>query len=186
MRLGLLGRHQAANASVALGILGGLERAGTASATDDQIQRGFANARWPGRMELIDADGDRPEVLLDGAHNAHGATALAASLDELLRDNESVTLLLGVVRDKDVAAVIGALRSSQVLQRASVITTNVPDTERSSRAADLANLWPGARAIVDADEALEAALERGRMVVVAGSLYLVGHVRARLLGLEKD
>jgi folylpolyglutamate synthase/dihydropteroate synthase len=86
--------------------------------------------------------------------------------------------------------VIAALRSSRVLARATVIATTVPDTERSVPATDLADHWPGATAIPDTDAALDDALERasmvGGIVVVAGSLYLVGHIRARLLGLEKD
>ncbi len=129
-------------------------------------------------------------MLLDGAHNPHGAAALAAAADELIHDDQPVTLLLGVVREKDLDGVIGALRSSRVLSRATVIATNVPDTDRSTPATDLAAHWPGAAAIPDTDNALDDALGRAAkadgIVVVAGSLYLVGHVRARLLGLEKD
>jgi dihydrofolate synthase/folylpolyglutamate synthase len=185
--VGLIGRHQAANASVAAGILDALDRQfkGRIFDSPEEFDRGFANARWPGRLEFLPPTDGRPEVLLDGAHNPHGAAALAAAVDELIED-KPVTVLIGVVREKEVAAMLEALRSSRILDRATVITTDVPDTDRSTPAADLARLWPGSTSIADADEALEASLGYGRLVVVCGSLYLVGHVRALLLGLETD
>ncbi len=192
LRVGLLGRHQAANASVALGILAALGRGtdGEIFDTSGEFERGLANARWPGRLELLERQAGRPELLLDGAHNPHGAAALAAAADELIDDEQAVTLLIGVVREKDLDGVIGALRSSRVLSRATVIATTVPDTDRSTPATDLTALWPGAIAVAGTDDALDDALGRASksdgIVVVAGSLYLVGHVRARLLGLEKD
>lgn len=192
LQIGLLGRHQAANASVALGILAALERGtgGEIFDSPEEFEHGLASARWPGRLEMLPVTEDRPDVLLDGAHNPHGAAALAVAVDELIPDDQPVTLLIGVVREKDLDGVIGALRSSRVLSRATVIATTVPDSDRATPAADLAALWPGAIAVADTDAALEDALGRASksagIVVVAGSLYLVGHVRARLLGLEKD
>ena len=190
--VGLIGRHQAANTSVAMGILNALDRGFNGRIFDsrDEFERGLAKARWPGRLEFLPPDGSRPEVLLDGAHNPHGAAALAEAVDELLEDDQPVTLLLGVVREKDVDGLIAALMSSRVLKNATVIATTVPDTDRAVPAPDLAAHWPGSEAIPDTDAALEDALGRssraGGIVVVAGSLYLVGHIRARLLGLEKD
>ena len=94
LRLGLLGRHQAANAAVALGTIDALRAAGIADASDAAIRTGLAATRWPGRLELLTVglEAGRPthavpagpavvdgsvDVLLDGAHNAAGATALA-------------------------------------------------------------------------------------------------------------
>ena len=84
-RVGLRGRHQAANVAVADATLDALEAAGIADAPADARRRGYATARWPGRLELIDVDGrrGRREVLLDGAHNPAGAAALAGALDDL-------------------------------------------------------------------------------------------------------
>ena len=72
-RVGLRGRHQAANVAVANATLDALARAGIAATTDEQRRAGFAAARWPGRLELLDVQGR--EVLLDGAHNPAGAAA---------------------------------------------------------------------------------------------------------------
>src|SRR5689334_12814457 len=80
-RVGLRGRHQAENAATADAVLDALEAAGIASTPDEARRAGYASAVWPGRLELIRADGH--DVLLDGAHNPAGATALATALDDL-------------------------------------------------------------------------------------------------------
>jgi dihydrofolate synthase/folylpolyglutamate synthase len=87
-RVGLLGRHQAANVAIADAVLDALGAAGIAAVPPAARRAGYATARWPGRLELLDVPGAGPggapaEVLLDGAHNPAGAAALAAALDEL-------------------------------------------------------------------------------------------------------
>jgi dihydrofolate synthase/folylpolyglutamate synthase len=185
LRLGLLGRHQAANAAVALATLEALDRAGIARLDADAVRRGLADARWPGRLELLDVDG--VDVLLDGAHNADGARALATALETLAPQLHPgpPTLILGILADKDVSAMLAPLRSAACLRRARVITTPVPDSPRTLGAAALADAWgEGARSAASADEALELGLALAANadgpLVVAGSLYLVGHVRGRL------
>ena len=102
-----------------------------------------------------------------------------------------MTLLLGVVREKDLGGVIG---------RTPLVARAVPGDGHRDKCARHRPLdacrGPGHRIgrarspIADTDDALDDALGRASksdgIVVVAGSLYLVGHVRARLLGLEKD
>lgn len=84
-RIGLRGRHQAANAAVADAVLDALEAAGIARIGPEARRVGFAAARWPGRLELLEVVGrhGRLDVLLDGAHNPAGALALALALDDL-------------------------------------------------------------------------------------------------------
>jgi dihydrofolate synthase / folylpolyglutamate synthase len=189
LRVGLLGRHQAANAAVALGILDALAGAGIAAVPPPTIKQAFATARWPGRLELFQLSADGPDVLLDGAHNPHGAAALAAALDELRPQLSpgQPTLLIGVVQDKDLAGMLAPLRASRALVDATVIATSVPDTPRSRNATTVAEAWgPAARVIHDTDKALETVVQlasaEGGPLIVCGSLYLVGHVRTVLLG----
>jgi dihydrofolate synthase/folylpolyglutamate synthase len=188
-RIGLRGRHQAANAAVADGVLDALEQAGIASVSDADRRRGYEHARWPGRLELIDVDGR--DVLLDGAHNPAGAATLAQAIDDLaphLRDSElSPVLLMAVMADKDVDGIIAALRRSPTIRRASIVTTQV-DAVRALPAEALAARWQdlgdGQRVVVEADShrALARALDEAQgPVFVAGSLYLVGAVRGRLV-----
>ncbi|MEX1172609.1 MAG: Mur ligase family protein [Chloroflexota bacterium] len=196
-RVGLLGRHQAANAAVADAMLDALEAAGIARADDDARRRGYAAAAWPGRLEVLRPPG-RGDVLLDGAHNPAGAAALATALDDL-RPHLSggpVTLVVAAMADKDVDGVITALRLSPVVRGARIVATAV-DAPRALAAEALAARWQalggasaplgGASAPVIAAPDVAAALEAAwppdgaGLTVVAGSLYLVGAVRALLV-----
>ena len=208
LRVGLLGRHQAANAGVAVGILAELGEAGIASVPPAQVRNGLERVRWPGRLELLALGADgmahaapvdapdpaAPDLVLDGAHNADGAAVLAAALDEL-RPSLSpgrATVLFGVMSDKDVRAMTASLATAEALRGARIIATRV-DAPRALPAAELAAVWraaaigrgqevtplePPAEAL---DAAIDAARRSGGPLVVAGSLYLVGAVRGRLV-----
>jgi dihydrofolate synthase/folylpolyglutamate synthase len=187
-RIGLRGRHQAANAATADALLDALEAAGIATVPDAARRVGYASARWPGRLELLRVR-DR-DVLLDGAHNPAGAAALAVALDDLrpyLADGP-ITLVTASMADKDVDGVIAALAASGSLADATVVCTSL-EGPRAMAADDLAARWrsghpAGAgRTLADPDPiaALERALAADGPVVVAGSLYLVGAARGHLL-----
>ncbi|MEO5966047.1 MAG: hypothetical protein ABIR11_11330, partial [Candidatus Limnocylindrales bacterium] len=189
--IGLRGRHQAANAAVADGLLDALHVAGIATVPADARRRGYADARWAGRLELLSV-GDR-EILLDGAHNADGAAALARALEDL-RPSLSpgvLTLVWATMVDKDIASVVQAMVASTVLDGATIVCTAV-EAARAMAPAALAEAWragaaAAGRAIVvrhvpSPELALDMALATARgPIVVAGSLYLVGAARARLV-----
>ena len=131
-------------------------------------------------------------ILLDGAHNPDGMAVLAATVDALAGSlpGGSATLLLGVMRDKEVDDMLRALSASETLRTSHCIATVVPDTDRALPAAELAARWSAitggaAAAIADADLALERALAQAAAaagpLVIAGSLYLVGHLRSQLV-----
>jgi dihydrofolate synthase/folylpolyglutamate synthase len=187
-RIGLRGRHQAANAAIADATLDALEVAGIATVPADARLRGYATAVWPGRLELIRVGGR--DVLLDGAHNPAGAAALAASLDDLRPYLEPgpITLVTASMSDKDVAGVVAALASSDALAGSVVICTSLP-VPRALAAADLAALWRATgvpRAVLVEDDPIAAAAaalvaEPSGAVLIAGSLYLVGAARGHLV-----
>ncbi len=184
LKIGLLGRHQAANAAVAAGVLEGLEQRGY-HVPPEAVERGFANVRWPGRLESISRPG-QPDILLDGAHNPAGIDALAQALSELLPQvtSSSPTLLMGVLANHWQEGMLDPLIDA--VPRAALIATRVPDSSGSLEPAKLAAAWgAGAAAIVDPERAYGSALARaaqaGGSLVVCGSLYLVGYVRARLV-----
>ncbi len=187
-RVGLRGRHQAANVAVAEALLDALASAGIATVPDEARRRGYAEARWPGRLELITVDGR--DVLLDGAHNPAGATALAGALDDLrpFLSPGRPTLLTASMADKDVAGVVAALDAATGLAGAAVVATSL-DVPRALPAEALAAVWSRAttrRRAVTAEPDIGAALDRVLAgppgpLIVAGSLYLVGAVRRRLV-----
>ena len=170
----LPGRHQRRNLLVALRLLEEARGAGL-NLDLDALAAGLSKAHWPGRLEWIPGD---PPLLLDGAHNPAGARALAAHL----RGLRPFTLLFGVMRDKNVEAlarILFPLADSLVLTRPRVGRAAAP-AEIVERAGGLAD---GARREADPRKALVLARElarRGRPVVVAGSLYLVGDVKKAL------
>jgi dihydrofolate synthase/folylpolyglutamate synthase len=189
-RIGLRGRHQAANAAVADAVLDALADAGIARTGAAARRTGYARAVWPGRLELLEVGGR--EVLLDGAHNPAGAAALAQAIDDLrpFLAEGPMTLVMASMADKDVDGIVRALVASPAIRGAAIVCTSL-DLPRALPAADLAARWraklPSVRVTVESDPAtaLERAVSAPRAasgpVVVAGSLYLVGAVRAILV-----
>ncbi len=188
VRVGLRGRHQAANVAVADATLDALESAGIARVPGEWRRAGYAAVRWPGRLELVAAAGR--EILLDGAHNPAGAATLAEAFDDLapfLRPGRP-TLVLAILADKDIDGVIRGLAGSAALREARVICT-VPAGGRALPAGELAARWEAlvgriAEAVAEPAAALDAALSPGSgpgPIVIAGSLYLVGAARAILV-----
>jgi len=173
-RVGLAGPHQRANAALAAAALRALAARGVAVA-EDAIARGIAVATWPGRLETVGG------VLLDGAHNPQGATALAEAL-AAQSPRRPVELVLGVLSDKDHVGMLTALRpavrSLHLVAPASPRAR--PPVEVQAAARSLGIL---AHLHADVEEALacaRGAASDGATVCVAGSLYLVGEARSRL------
>ena len=191
--IGLRGRHQAANVAVADATLDALEVAGIATVSLEDRRRGYAAADWPGRLELITVGS--LDVLLDGAHNPAGAASLATALDDLRplltgggdAMPPPLTLVMASMLDKDVDGTIGALLAAASMRGARIVCTSLA-VPRAMPADVLAARWqslgPGhpIEAIADPGAALERALGSAPgPVVVAGSLYLVGEARRRLV-----
>lgn len=175
LRLALNGRHQADNAGVAVRLLETLDAGGIA-VPRDAIETGLCEAVWPARLQVIERQG-QPLLVVDGAHNAAGAQALASWLRETSAG--PVTLVLAVMRDKDVDAIISPLLAGA---RATVATT-----VHGPRGLAAEVLAERVRALVpdmpvevasDPTHALSRADGRGDLVVVAGSLFLAGAVLA--------
>ena len=181
VELALRGRHQIANAAVAFCLMTELASLGV-RLDPWSMRAGLAEARWPGRLERITWRG--AEVLLDAAHNPAGAQALA----DYLRETgwTGVTLVLGVMRDKDVAAMLSA-----VLPCCGVLVCTTPPSPRALSAEALAALasslcagLPAAPdrivAIADPAEAMAHACQDAKRVVAAGSIFLIGPLRGIL------
>lgn len=178
-QLGLRGPHQAENAAVAAGIAWRLSERWPA--LEARMAAGLAGARWPGRFERIERGG--VEVILDCAHNPHGAEALARALSAEGVMPSRTALVFGALADKSWQAMLGVLSP---LARARYYAT--PKGRAAAALDELCAAAPGT-AVGDPKEALARALgdaRPGDTVVVTGSIYLVGEVRAALLGVESD
>jgi dihydrofolate synthase / folylpolyglutamate synthase len=181
--LGLRGRHQASNALVAIRLLEETEAHGIVVPAE-AITEGLARPQWPARLELFTLDNGR-RVLLDAAHNLDGAAALADYLRQWHPDRPA--LVLGVMRDKDVDAMLALLlpEVSSIIATAAPTPRAMSPDDLARRAADVAAaIAPGRRlpitTVTDPEEAVHVALERSHDVCVAGSIFLAGAVRADL------
>jgi dihydrofolate synthase/folylpolyglutamate synthase len=176
------GAHQQRNMALAIAAAVELRNHHGYNISAQDIARGIQATRWPGRFELVPQTG-RADVLLDVAHNPAGAWALRSALTHLEPAPPSMTLVFGCLRDKaldQMAQILFPLFDRVVLAAVD-----------SPRAATMASLREAAALVqAHAQEAASpaAALElawqitpKDGLVVVAGSVYLVGAVRKKAM-----
>ncbi len=180
--LSLRGEHQVSNAVVAVRLLEAAARAGV-RVDRDAIEHGLSHAEWPARLEMLPLPRGR-RVLLDAAHNAEGAQALAAYLRRW--HPQRLPLVTGVMRDKDVGAILDAL-----LPVVSTVIATQAQGPRAMPAQELCERIQRVRArsesshapvqaIADPHEAIASALRLSDTICVAGSIFLAGAVRDEL------
>ncbi|MDF2666799.1 MAG: folylpolyglutamate synthase [Microbacterium sp.] len=181
--LPLYGAHQGANATLAVAAVESLIGGGTQPLAADVVADGLGTATSPGRLQLV---GTAPTVLVDAAHNPHGARALVAALEESF-DIDEWGAVVGILGGKDAVGIMSAL----VPAVARVFAT-APDSDRATdpdtiadvaEAADLpVTVHPTLEDAADAARAWAAESDR-RAVVIAGSVVLAGEA-VRLSELE--
>ncbi|MDR1730961.1 MAG: bifunctional folylpolyglutamate synthase/dihydrofolate synthase [Synergistaceae bacterium] len=185
VRTGLIGGYQVSNAALALLTLSRL-RERFPWLSESVIRAGLQKARWPGRFEILSCDGERPILVLDGGHNPDGVEKFAESLASLWGDKK-IGIVYGVMKDKDYPACLGILNGLKEKGSAPALyATCVPGMERSLKPGALAEYarqmsWRNeVDAYDDPLDAIDRAREENDVVVVCGSLYLIGWVRPRL------
>jgi dihydrofolate synthase/folylpolyglutamate synthase len=176
--LPLYGRHQGANAALAIAAVESLIGGAGQPIPGDILAEGLGQVTSPGRLQLVGTD---PTMIVDAAHNPHGARSLVRALDEVF-DFDEWALVLGALGDKDVAGIVDVLAPAV----ARVFVTPLP-SDRSATVEDLASLTSGAglETSVHADlfDAASAARDWAgesdrRAVVLAGSVVLAGEMIA--------
>lgn len=167
--------YQVSNAAVALAAA---EAALDRPLDAEPLAVALGGMRYPGRFEVVRT---APPLVLDGGHNPEAASVVGRSIDDAFRDRKPVALI-GVLRDKDAEGIVRALAPHVA---GFVCTANSSD--RSLSALELARIVQGVRgemplAEEDPGEALRLAerIAGGAGVVVTGSLYTVGEVKALL------
>ena len=175
LAVALRGRHQLANASLALAAL---ELASEHfPVPEDTVRRGLETVRWPGRLEVMS---ERPLVILDGAHNPEGVYALVDALLEL-RQGRKIRLLFATMADKEWQLMLGTLAKladEMIFTRVAMERSADPELLAKNIPIPVPN-----RVIPDSQTALAALLDSAQpddIIVVAGSLYLLGEVRPLL------
>jgi dihydrofolate synthase/folylpolyglutamate synthase len=183
----LHGEHQASNAACAVAAVEAFVGNGREELDPDAVRAAFAAVSSPGRLEVVRRS---PTVLLDGAHNAAGAAALAAALGDAFAF-DTVVAVVAVLADKDAA---GLLAELEPVVHSLVVTTNGSPRAMSADAlaAIAVEVFGEDRVEVAArlDDAIDAAVAAaeadaqigGAGVVVTGSIVTVGEARHLLRG----
>ncbi len=174
----LLGEHQLQNASIAIRAAEVTSRNVGLKISEDAIKEGIKNSFWPCRLEVFPGE---PTIILDGAHNGASADALAHALRRHFKYN-SLTMVVGLLRDKDTTRFIRALAPM-----ANKIIATTPSYYRKLSSDKLCMRFR--RRLFECDsidnpaDAVVKAIEstpKGGAVLVTGSLYLVGEMRTLL------
>jgi dihydrofolate synthase/folylpolyglutamate synthase len=177
----LVGRHQMRNIALAIAAAEQLSLAGMEISAAN-IERGIRETNWPGRFQVIPSAEGRPEMVLDVAHNPAGAWALRSALSDRY-EGRKITLLFGVLRDKAVEDI------SQILfPIADHVVVTAVDNPRSATVEEIAEAAARtgtevvrATSVADAMEKARELADSDGVVVVTGSIYLVGGALESLL-----
>lgn len=175
VRFGLIGRHQAANAALALAAL----RIAQGESCTAAVIEALPEVRWPGRFEVVRED---PPLVLDGAHNPQGTAALADTWREVYGRRRAIAVF-GCLSDRDPCEVTEPMQDIVGSWH-----TAAPRNLRALAAEDAAKVV-GGTPHASPETALAAALRQAevedRPVLCFGSLYLIGELRGimRRLGL---
>ena len=174
----LPGAHQILNTAVAV-VAAKLASKQDSRINEMALHQGVAFTKWPGRLERIS---QKPDVILDGAHNPAGAAVLRAALDKYY-SGKKICFIFGMMGDKDISKVITTLFRKED----TVYTVRADEGARAAEPEALAEqIGPQAKVMHDLTTAYKTALaEVGEdgLVCVCGSLYLVGTFKKMLLNL---
>jgi len=177
----LAGRHQLRNIALAITAAEELGQHGF-SIAPKHVEVGVRNTVWPARFEVFSGDPGFPEIVLDVAHNPAGAWALRSALSTYYEDRP-LTIVFGAMRDKaipEMASILFPLAERVIATRA--------DHPRAASPEEIAEAGRSSQTEVrsanNVHEALDTALRlagtRG-VVVITGSIYIVGEARAWLV-----
>ena len=182
--MGMLGRYQVDNASTAQAAMEVFQEAGVV-VDEAAKRRGLAETRWEGRLERV---ARRPDIFLDGAHNPASAAQLAAALRELKPSYQRLVLIIGILGDKDHVGIL-----SHLLPLADRVIVTKPNYSRAMDVEALASSVRQQHGSVETTETVAAAIALARhqaapddLILITGSLYVVGDARALFQGPDRD
>lgn len=179
----LVGRHQLRNLALAITAAVELHEQGFQQITPSTIERGICETHWPGRFQIV-AEGGRPQIVLDVAHNPSGAWALRSTLSQAF-PNRPITLVFGVLRDKavsEIAEILFPIAEHVIITHADNPRSATPQEIRQAAVRVAAEVTPADNVASALEQANRIAGPDG-LVVVTGSIYIVGEAM-RTLGVS--
>ena len=184
VRTGLIGGYQVRNAALALSAVS-MMRESFPKITCASIREGLLKAKWPGRLEVVSRE---PLIVLDGGHNLDGVKNLCRSVRELWPEKQ-FAVVYAAMRDKDYGGCLEVL--SREL-RPELYVTCVPEMSRSAtpdellRAAEKFSWKDSPEGFDNPFDAVRKSLKDGnKSVLICGSLYLIGRIKAEITKLQE-
>ena len=180
----LAGRHQLRNIALAIAAAEELGKKGLPGISAESIERGIRETQWLGRFQVLRAHDDWPDTVLDVAHNPAGAWALRSSLSERYEDR-SLIFVFGAMRDKAISEMAEIL-----FPMARAVIATRPNNPRSASPEEIRQAGSRTGAEIETVADVRGALNRARglarrgdVVVITGSIYLVGEAM-QAIGLQ--
>ena len=171
--ISLLGEYQLINAAEVIMAFKALNDNGL-NISDDALRKGLANAKWNGRMEIVE---NNPMVILDGAHNIDGISMLFKSLKKYFSDKK-ITMLIGILGDKEYEKML-----ELIMPIACKAVFTEPHSSRKWDVNDVAHLVEKYNTEIYIEKDIDKAYDLAKsitgkedIVVCAGSLYLIGEL----------
>ncbi|WP_113930183.1 folylpolyglutamate synthase/dihydrofolate synthase family protein [Bacillus sp. P14.5] len=171
--IGMVGRHQTENASLAVKAADILREMNSYQIEEGAIERGLAAAYWPGRMDKVC---ETPAIYLDGAHNPEGMQSLISTIETRFKE-KNVHIIFAALKDKDLESMI---RKLEVKVSEIVLTTF--DFPRAASPEDLEKhlLLDNHSTIMDWEKYLvtyKKTAGSDDVLIITGSLYFLSAVR---------
>ena len=177
----LVGRHQLRNLALAIAAAVELASQGFGGVTTSTIERGVRETHWPGRFQVLSATAEHSEVVFDVAHNPAGAWALRSTLSATYEERPLV-FVFGAMRDKaisEMAEILFPLASRVIATHADNPRAATPEEIRAAAHRVSVELEEASDVVSALAKARAAAGTRG-LVVVTGSIYIVGEAMRSL------
>ena len=179
LRIPLLGAHQVENAATAVAAVEVLNERG-ARIAPEAIEKGLANVRWAGRLQVLDRE---PYVVIDGAHNAHSMQRLGQAL-QFHFDYDKLTLILGFGNDKDITGMID--EAVRIADDIILVTSRHPRAVKADTLLEMFDKRGSHPKVADSvrgalDMARSASGPRG-LICAAGSVFVIAEVMEILGG----
>ena len=181
LKTSLIGEYQIYNSSLAV-VAALIASAKLRRINESSIRNGLISAVWPGRMELFPYDSGKKFVLIDGGHNEDGVLKLVRSIESIFDLSSKITVIYAAMRDKDIYGCLSHINRLKV----PIYLTEVPKNERCASIRELEDIaskfsWAEITCFKDPLDALCTAKINSDLVIVCGSLYLIGYIRSKMI-----
>ena len=183
VNLPLLGEHQINNLLVALKAFKVICIIENISFDIDEIKASLLKVKWKGRLEVMNM---KPLIVIDGAHNIQGITALNQNIKKYFKFN-NLYLLLGILADKEIEKMVRI-----ITPKAKKVFALTPHNDRAKLAEELKKVVlkynSNCIAVEDYKEALKIAINEAKeddLILISGSLYMIGDIRKNLKEMNK-